>query len=626
VKPKPPKRGISVNEVGNRDEDQPVAGLPPTAPALADSYVETFHWTVDLSPEALWSVLGDPGRLDEAAGWPRVRLRSRKPRRARRINSPRGPFGWPFAMSFDEQPIEWVRPKWWRRERTYGSGPLASDVLTLAILRNHESVTTISFTVEVVPRGIVGWLLVRTALFRMARETFAQVLGDAMSQRHMRQSPDRVLSDVTIPDHLEDAVTRLDASPYGHDGTALIRWLLAAPGEDVVRIRPFELASDRRLSATAAIDTCLQAAAYGLMRPNWELVCNACGMLVQTEPRLGDLPGSAACPSCQTTVFRDLAQTVELTFAATDAVRQLDNADIDRAARRESYAAELRVGVDAGRARTVHATLAPGSYRVEALETGDGGEMTVSGGRFAAVTVGSGLSIGSGTEAGTLQVTNRGGERQTVVVSRLPRSDMGLRANRAITQQAFTELHAQDGLDEGESYSLGPVTVATFNLALEAASYQSGSSSGSYKQLRALIDQIKAAVAEAGGSTWGESEDAAVAVFAQSDAAARTVLHLRRLSESGRPIAATLLSGLASLVAKGEKRRVEGPALDGAQALHRLARRGDFLTDLTIAGDPTFQRLLQGAGLTGVRRDSTALPDGAYEEIIAAPDRQGRVA
>jgi hypothetical protein len=485
--------------------------------------------------------LGEPGRIDEAAGWPRIKLKRKKQRRARRINSPRGPAGWPFPLTYDENPIEWVKPKRWRRERVYQSGPLKIEILTLSVLRNHESVTTVSLTVEIVPRGIIGWLLVSTVLFRAVRETMANVVSEALSQRHMRLSPDRMLSEVAIPGELEEAVTRLDASPYGHVVTPLVRWLLAAAGEDVVRIRPLEIASDWRLSPPAAVDTCLQAAALGLIQPNWELVCAACGTVVNAGARLTEVPDSAKCPSCQSAVYRDLAQTVELTFSPTEAVRRLEPAAFDRAIRRESYAAEFRVSVSAGKSRVVSTTLAPGTYRLEALESGDNPELTVSGGRVAAVAVASGISIAPGTEPGTLLLVNRGGERQTAVVSRLPRSNLGLRGNRAVTQQSYADLF-----------------------------------SGNLR--------------EVGGLTIG-------------------------------PIAVTVSSGLASLAEHEGRARIEGPALDQAQSLHRLARRGDFLIDLTIAGDAAVQQMLQGSGLAGVRRKTADLPDGAYEEVVTSQGR-----
>ncbi|MSO64397.1 MAG: hypothetical protein EXQ85_01100 [Alphaproteobacteria bacterium] len=130
----------------------------PNGLSVVNGLLRSFQWTVDLEPEALWPLLGDPARLDEVAGWPRLPLRLRRKRTSasQRQQAPRGPFGWPFPLAWDERPVEWVKNRWWRRERHYASGPPIGEALHLALGRDETSATTTTFTVGVSPRGVLG--------------------------------------------------------------------------------------------------------------------------------------------------------------------------------------------------------------------------------------------------------------------------------------------------------------------------------------------------------------------------------------------------------------------------------------------------------------------------------------
>ncbi|MSO64398.1 MAG: hypothetical protein EXQ85_01105 [Alphaproteobacteria bacterium] len=232
----------------------------------------------------------------------------------------------------------------------------------------------------------------------MVKQTVDQAIARAVERAQARRSPERLIAGVSLRGSMREAVARLDASLYGHGiGTPLIKWLSAAPGEEVVRLRPLEIADNWRLSPILALETHLQATELGLLHAHWDLVCPACGTVARSVTRLCDIAPAAQCPGCGVTVRRDLARTVELSFRPTTLVRSLDQADLDHQARLALRSADLCVSVEPGRARTVAATVVAGPYRMHVAEKSGQHELLIPGGALRPTALGPHLSIESGS-------------------------------------------------------------------------------------------------------------------------------------------------------------------------------------------------------------------------------------
>jgi hypothetical protein len=122
-----------------------------------------WQWRFPLSAEALWPVLADTARFNEAIGFPRYTL-SETPqadRSVERIGNVRR-FG--MMVRWGEGVPEWVAPHRYRHERRFLTGPLRRAVAEILIEPSADNPTTsvAEFRVAIEPRfwivGVVLWM------------------------------------------------------------------------------------------------------------------------------------------------------------------------------------------------------------------------------------------------------------------------------------------------------------------------------------------------------------------------------------------------------------------------------------------------------------------------------------
>jgi adenylate cyclase len=100
----------------------------------------------------------------------------------------------------------------------------------------------------------------------------------------------------------------------------LVDLLATATDADVARMRPYALADEWGASRRATLAVFLRAAAGGLLRLSWDLLCPACEGAVSVE-KLKDLPAGGHCPACDVDFGADFDRNVEATFRPEPAVR-----------------------------------------------------------------------------------------------------------------------------------------------------------------------------------------------------------------------------------------------------------------------------------------------------------------
>ena len=128
-------------------------------PAMSSSTVNLSATLIlDSSPERLWPLLSDTGRVDRAMGIPAFERSTLEPDLSFAVNSHY--LGLPVAWR--EYPYEWVFEQWYQVSRTF-LPPLpierAVNRTTLTALPGGK--TQVDVTVAVEPRGPLGWLATR---------------------------------------------------------------------------------------------------------------------------------------------------------------------------------------------------------------------------------------------------------------------------------------------------------------------------------------------------------------------------------------------------------------------------------------------------------------------------------
>jgi adenylate cyclase len=270
------------------------------------------------SVEALFDVVSDTDRLNRESGLPEIEFEGSDNGSSRKIvKSPLGP----ITLEYSEHPWEWVRPERIHVRREYRNGPLTKLDVHFSFSSNGRG-TEVACRLEGEPRPLMRPLL------QVVLKTIASKLGRAIERI------DRELTGRERPLKQID-VNRSELSRAERELTSLVdpkdrevaRKLLAhvadAPDQEVVRIRPFELAERWQSDRRRTLEICLYGVVAGLLELNWDLICPSCRVAAARVPSLSDVEGHGHCTLCDLSFGVTLDQAVEATFLPAVAVRRV---------------------------------------------------------------------------------------------------------------------------------------------------------------------------------------------------------------------------------------------------------------------------------------------------------------
>src|SRR5262245_19750930 len=144
---------------------------------MAKSQTRRWSWHVDRPAEAMWSVLADTARLNEAAKVPRHQIEE--------IPQPDGSVVYlgharigPLAVDWREKPANWVYGQWFEHCRSFTRGPLALLCARLQVTPEGPG-SRIDYEIEVAPATWLGRLLLATVFFPRVQRDYAKQVGEA---------------------------------------------------------------------------------------------------------------------------------------------------------------------------------------------------------------------------------------------------------------------------------------------------------------------------------------------------------------------------------------------------------------------------------------------------------------
>jgi class 3 adenylate cyclase len=125
-------------------------------------------------------------------------------------------------------------------------------------------------------------------------------------------------------ERLNRAASALKEGGGGSLGDRLVDFVANAPDDRVMRIRPYELADEWGVGRRELLSTCLLAVRAGLLQLRWDLVCPSCRTGAAAADSLSDLSSHGACQLCEIGFGLDLDRSLEVTFRALDAIREIE--------------------------------------------------------------------------------------------------------------------------------------------------------------------------------------------------------------------------------------------------------------------------------------------------------------
>ncbi len=406
----------------------------------------SWVWRFEAPPPAIWEVMADTARFNEAAGLPKHEIDE--------IAQPDGSIRWigrlrrgPFRLEWEERPVNWVFGQWFEHCRYFRNGPLEHLCAHFSLAPEGAGCAG-TYTIDVAPANLLGALILHGGFFISAGRNFGRLAASAreyaagLRAQAFDFQPPRVSAETAR--RIDALVAEIEATPHGHGlARRLADHVLRSQEVDLWHIRPIKLARDWDAEPRALIELCLQAVKSGLLELRWDLLCPRCRVAKAWVASLDRLPTGAHCSSCNIDYERDFSQNVEAGFRPAPAVRAIASGEFCLFGPMTTPHIKVHVTLEPGETRTVSAGLAPGAYRLRTLEPGPEQTIEWEGGGFPGIVADEAtVRAGPPAEPGSVRLVNASPRRLTLIVEdRTWLADV-LTADRLTALQAFRDLFA----------------------------------------------------------------------------------------------------------------------------------------------------------------------------------------
>ncbi|MEO3427271.1 adenylate/guanylate cyclase domain-containing protein [Pelagibius sp. CAU 1746] len=584
---------------------------------MAEPQSRSFHWRFENPPQAIWPLLADTVRFNEAAGLPRYEVTESLQDDGTVLYEGRLRRG-PLTVTWREIPVNWVANRWFEHRREFRGGPLKDLTARFALTAEPGGGCRGDYTLSATPANLLGRLVLRTGFFERTAKTFAALAADAdrfaagaaalpFTFKAPRPDPERKA-------RVEAQVAEIEASGHGHGLAArLADHLLSAQEADLGHIRPLVLARDWGAQPREVIELCLQAVRSGLLTMRWDLLCPRCRVAKAAVQALDQLPKGAHCATCNIDYDRDFSRNVELSFAPAPAVRALGTGEHCLFGPMSTPHIWVQRTLQPGETLTEACELPAGSYRLRTLEAGPEEEAVLAEGEVLPEMVvdDAAVRLGGPGEAGRVRLRNAATGPLTVIIEERRWARDALTADRVTALQAFRDLFSDQVLRPGDEVAVARVALLFTDLKRSTDLYGSIGDAAAYHLVRDHFAFLGAIVRRHNGALVKTIGDAIMAAFAAPGDALAAALDIQRelagfnKSEArALAIKVGLHEGPCIAVTLNGRLDYFGTTVNMAARLQGQSDGGDIVLSEVLAEDPAVAALLPGLDC---RTETTAL-------------------
>jgi len=565
---------------------------------------QSWVWNFDAPVEAVWEVLADTARFNEAARLPKHEIVETLQPDGRMLYLGRLKRG-PLVIEWRERPVNWIHNRWFEHCREFRNGPLRSLCASF-ILEPAAGGSRGIYTVAVEPRNLLGALILAGGLLRNTGRTFGRLAQEASDfaagRRDAAFSYAPPAPGAETRRRVETILQAIAATPNGHGlERRLADHVMTAQEVDLWHLRPLKLAREWGVAARNVVECCLQAVKSGLLELRWELLCPRCRVAKAWSGSLDRLPTGAHCPTCNIDYDRDFSANVEASFRPSPAVRPLASGEYCLFGPMSTPHIKLHITLDPGQSRSVEVELPYGAYRLRTLEAG--AELPIDwqeGGFPEFLLEADGIRAGAPTPAGRVTLANRTGREATLILEDRRWLKDVLTADRITTIQAFRDLFASDVLRPGDDVGIAEITLMFSDLKGSTAFYERVGDARAYGLVREHFAFLAGIVREHEGAIVKTIGDAVMAAFFDPAAAIRAAIAIQRraadfnaaMGEGAVVIKLGLHVGPCIAVTLNDRLDYFGSTVNLAARLQGQSRGGDIVISEALAEEPGVRALL----------------------------------
>ncbi|HEU5097690.1 MAG TPA: DUF5939 domain-containing protein [Roseiflexaceae bacterium] len=563
---------------------------------------------LDASPERLWPLLSDTGRVDRAMGIPAFERSTLEPDLSFAVSSHY--LGLPVAWR--EYPYEWVFEQWYQVSRVF-LPPIpverVANRTTLTALPGGK--TQVEVTVAVEPRGALGWLAARLYIGR-------KLLGDlirtyrsfgALALAAEQAAPPPPRKPVVNAERLRFSADRLrqfSIRPALVD--RLATHLREADDPDVIRMRPFALADAWGEDRLALLRLFLYATRAGLLDLEWDVLCPNCrGPSVRTAT-LADLALDAHCTSCNIRYDVNFDESVELRFSVSPDIR--DAVDLAYCIGGPANTRHIvsQIWLPPRGAKQLRLRLAEGSYRLRSrqlpamalLGAAADAPSRAARARFEVDQIALDTTALAAGEV-SLHVENSSEESILVLLEQTAWSAQAVSASLVTAMDEFRQLFSSQVLAPGIGVAIRNLTFLFSDLKDSTMLYDTIGDSPAYARVRDHFNVMKAIIARWRGALVKTIGDAVMAVFPSVEDAVEASLEIQREFTAGQiargdpalHVKLGLHRGPCIAVNANDLLDYFGSTVNIAARVQNESVGGDIVVTPEVLGDPGVQTVLE---------------------------------
>lgn len=566
----------------------------------------TFHWQFENPAQAVWPILADTVRFNEAAGLPRYEvLETLQDDGSVRFEG-RMKAG-PFTIAWREIPVNWVANRWFEHRREFRNGPLKDLTARFELIAAADGRgCRADYTLSATPANLLGHLLLRAGFFERTARTFAALAADAdRFAGGKAAAPFTFVAPAPAPEaaaRVAALVTEIEASGHGHGLAArLADHLFQAQEADLGHIRPLALARSWQAREREVIELCLESVRAGLLTMRWDLLCPRCRVAKAAVQSLDQLPQGAHCDTCNIDYGRDFSRNVELSFAPDPSVRALGTGEHCLFGPMSTPHVWVQRTLAPGERLVEPCDLPAGSYRLRTLEAGPEKEIVLEDGKPLpeVVATGESLRLAGGGEAGKVLLRNAARGPLTVILEERRWVRDALTADRVTALQAFRDLFSEQVLRPGDEVAVARIALLFTDLRRSTDLYGRIGDAAAYHLVRDHFAFLGAIVRRHDGALVKTIGDAIMAAFTTPADALAAALDIQRElaafnARDSRSLAIKVGLHEGPCIAVNLNGRLDyfGTTVNKAARLQGQSEGDDIVVSQEVAEDPAVAALL----------------------------------
>ena len=578
--------------------------------------------TLAASREALWPLLSATDTLNREWGLPAVDYAIVPSARGGSDLKARATIHG-FKLEWEELPFEWIEPSLWRIQRNYSRGPVTSAIYQLELTpADGGARTTALFSAEYTPpafgmhwlvkRGIDDWLSKAAASAQGAVDFLSKRSPAAYTRRYKKVTINELALDTARKQLTELGATEAILNKLCDD-------IVNLPDENVVRMRPFEVAERWQADRLDVLTVFMRGVRAGLLDLRWQVICPHCRGAKSGHTGLRYLRKVSHCEFCNIDFTTEFDRSVEARFTVNAAVRKTEDRIYCAGGPNRTPHIRAQLRVQPGAARRVALDLPPGLFRFRAVQAKETLAVNVRG----ATPPPGPLPVGGeGENSKRIQVSERGFDPAEVTV-RAGRCEFDLvsAADKFIdvklehadwldksapaalvtSMPEFYDLATKDVLTPEEEIAVRSLTLLFSDLRGSTALYRQIGDAAAYALVREHFKVMQDVIRRHHGGIVKTIGDAVMAVFFSAPEALECCFEIQHAFVElwkNHPQMAAMVVKLGfhrgPCIAVNFNNRIDyfGTTVNIAARIQNESRGGDIVFFEELLSDPALQHVL----------------------------------